>query len=66
MVLSLRSLRLVTGRVPLVRSVLRGKVWTKDEVAEARNHLILFNKVYDVTEYVALHPGGDEILIVLA
>ncbi|XBW38700.1 hypothetical protein QEN19_004288 [Hanseniaspora menglaensis] len=39
------------------------KIFTYKEVAEANGHVIINDKVYDVSEFVNEHPGGDEIII---
>lgn len=41
------------------------KTYTYKEVAEANGHVIINDKVYDVSEFVNEHPGGDEIIIEL-
>lgn len=41
--------------------------WTYDEVAkhDSRDdcYVILYNKVYDLTEFIPEHPGGPQIII---
>ncbi|KAL7083466.1 hypothetical protein ACP275_14G164400 [Erythranthe tilingii] len=43
------------------------KVYTFEEVVKHNNHhdcwLIISGKVYDVTAFLADHPGGDETLL---
>lgn len=39
------------------------KIFTYKEVAEAEGHIIINDKVYDVSEFVNEHPGGDEIIV---
>lgn len=41
------------------------KTYTYKEVAEANGYVIINDKVYDVSEFVNEHPGGDEIIIEL-
>ncbi|KAG9681023.1 L-lactate dehydrogenase, partial [Aureobasidium melanogenum] len=47
-----------------------GKVYTYDEVSQHRSAdscwVILYNNVYDVTEFVPEHPGGAKIILQLA
>lgn len=41
--------------------------WTYDEVAKHNSrddcYVILYNKVYDLTEFIPEHPGGPQIII---
>ncbi|KAL6930102.1 hypothetical protein ACO0SA_001509 [Hanseniaspora valbyensis] len=40
-----------------------GKIFTYKEVAELDGHVIINDKVYNVSEFVNEHPGGDEIIM---
>lgn len=43
------------------------KQWTYEEVAQHNQrddcYVILYNKVYDVTEFLPDHPGGQQIIL---
>lgn len=39
------------------------KTYTYQEVADATGYVIINDKVYDVSEFVNEHPGGDEIIV---
>ena len=39
------------------------KLYTRKEVLESEKKLIIINyKVYDISDYITEHPGGEEIL----
>ena len=44
--------------------------YTKEEIAthndESSTWIILNNKVYDVTNFILEHPGGEEVILSLA
>ena len=43
------------------------KVWNYDEVAQHSKredcYVVLYDKVYDLTDFIPLHPGGPQIII---
>ncbi len=46
------------------------KIYTKEEVLEHKTindcWIIIKNKVYDITNYLTIHPGGKNILLQIA
>lgn len=56
--------------IPLVSHLLRSKITPEYTLTEVATHhdatscwIVVADKVYDVTEFVNEHPGGDEIIL---